>query len=141
MDGEEPIPRQLTTPRSAAIAGIIFSLLLGLILTLLRISITPDPGRGGRWITDPARHAWVVLAVNLVPFAGIAFLWFLISVATIAMRTRVMPRWLAIFGYASAAVLLVNVNGTPWVQLLFPLWVLLLSAQILRRSLAAVPRV
>ena len=59
---------------------------------------------------------------------------FMISIATISMRTEVIPRWLALSGYVSAAVLLVSVSIAPWVELVFPIWVLLLSVEILRRS-------
>ena len=59
---------------------------------------------------------------------------FMISIATIALRTHVIPKWLTFLGYASAAVLLVGTGLTRWVELLFPLWVLLLSVDILWRS-------
>lgn len=65
----------LKTPRAAAIAGIVFSILLILILWLLRISVPADPLEPGAWLTTSSRS--VSLALNLVPFAGIAFLWFL----------------------------------------------------------------
>ncbi len=58
-------------------AGILFSLLLGLAIVLLIVSATPKPGVPGPWLTDPARRSTVTLALNLVPFAGIAFLWFI----------------------------------------------------------------
>jgi hypothetical protein len=38
-------------------------------------------------------------------------------------------------GFAVAAVLLVSVGLTPWVELLFPAWILLLSIDILRTGL------
>ena len=207
-------PQALTTPRSAAIAGIVFSFLLSVALIMIWLSIPADPESSGGWIVEPTRRGWVKLAVNLLPFAGIAFLWFIgvirdrigrhedrffatvllgsgllfvamlfvsgaiaagltqeastvgaatstleawridaritglllnvyamkmaavfmISIATISLRTHVIPRWLAVLGYASAAVLLVSAGLTRWVQLLFPLWVLLLSVDILWRS-------
>ena len=51
-----------------------------------------------------------------------------------------IPKWLAYAGYASALVLLVSFGISPWVQLLFPLWILLLSVHILRRSWTATSR-
>jgi len=66
---------QLKTPRAAAIAGIVFSLLLLLILWLLRTSIPADPLEPGAWLATDTRA--VTVALNLVPFAGVAFLWFI----------------------------------------------------------------
>jgi hypothetical protein len=65
----------LKTPRAAAIAGIVFSLLFIVILWLIRTSVPADPLEPGAWLQSNARR--VSFAVNLVPFAGIAFLWFL----------------------------------------------------------------
>ena len=67
----------LRTPRGAAVAGIIFSVLLITALTLLRISAPAHPGAGSQWLTDSGKRAAVAVALNLVPFAGIAFLWFM----------------------------------------------------------------
>jgi hypothetical protein len=66
---------QLKTPKAAAIAGIVFSLLLLLILWLLRTSIPADPLEPGAWLATDTRS--VTVALNLVPFAGVAFLWFI----------------------------------------------------------------
>jgi hypothetical protein len=66
----------LRTPRAAAVAGIIFSVLLITALVLLRVSVPAQPAAAGAWLTDSRRRAAVAIALNLVPFAGIAFLWF-----------------------------------------------------------------
>src|SRR5260370_16236332 len=65
----------LRTPRAAAVAGIVFSLLLITSLVLLRVSTPANPGHPGVWLTDSRRRAAVATALNLVPFAGLAFLW------------------------------------------------------------------
>jgi hypothetical protein len=52
-------------------------LLLISALVLLEISAPADPAQAGTWLTNPGRRAAVALALNLVPFAGIAFLWFI----------------------------------------------------------------
>ena len=65
----------LKTPKAAAIAGIAFSLLLLLILWLLRTSIPADPLEPGAWLATDTRA--ITVALNLVPFAGVAFLWFI----------------------------------------------------------------
>ncbi|MDB5544969.1 MAG: hypothetical protein JWO64_2118 [Hyphomicrobiales bacterium] len=65
----------LKTPKAAAIAGIVFSILLLAILWLVRRSVPADPLDTGAWIVTEAKT--VALALNLVPFAGVAFLWFI----------------------------------------------------------------
>ncbi len=65
----------LKTPKAAAIAGILFSVLLIVVLWLLRISVPDDPREPGSWLNSASRT--VAIAINLVPFAGIAFLWFI----------------------------------------------------------------
>jgi hypothetical protein len=204
----------LRTPRAAAAAGIVFSLLFSVALVLLLVSAPPDTATAGAWLTDSSHRATVALALNLVPFAGIAFLWFIgvvrdrigqredqffatvflgsgllfvamsfvgaavaggliataaarpavtgpdtltisrqitylalhvyacrmaavftFSTATITLRTKVIPRWIGVLGFAIAVVLLVSVGLTPWIELLFPAWILLLSIDIMRTGL------
>jgi hypothetical protein len=64
----------LRTPKAAALAGIAFCILLVLIISLLRESMPGNPLDAGEWIYANARKVGV--ALNLIPFAGIAFLWF-----------------------------------------------------------------
>jgi len=216
MTHPEPITgTSLRTPRAAAVAGIAFSLLLGLSLALITVSSPANPATVGTWLTQSPRRGTVAFALNLVPFAGIAFLWFIgvvrdrigqredrffasvflgsgllfvgmmfaaaafagglvadvtlrsgaapnpavlavgrqvtglflhvyamrmaavftMSTATITLRTRVIPRWIGLAGFAVAILLLVSVGLTPWVELLFPAWILLLSIDILRTGL------
>ena len=66
----------LRTPRAAAIAGIVFALLLGTALVLVRVAVPRNPHDAPTWLDDPWRKNSVVVALNLVPFAGLAFLWF-----------------------------------------------------------------
>ncbi len=70
-----PTRSRLTTPRAAAIAGILFSLLLITSLVLVRISVPANPLDAGEWLSRYSET--VTLALNLVPFAGIFFLWFI----------------------------------------------------------------
>ena len=65
----------LKTPRAAAYAGIIFSVLLFAVYALMRLSVPSDPLERGAWLAGDI--TLVALAMNLVPFAGVAFLWFL----------------------------------------------------------------
>jgi hypothetical protein len=76
MNQETALIRQrMRTPRAAAVAGIIFSLLLIASFLLIRISVPPNP------LSKPTgfiKHSKAIsLALNLLPFACIAFLWFI----------------------------------------------------------------
>jgi hypothetical protein len=72
---QENFHKGLRTPRAAAIAGIIFSILSITSHTLVWISI---PANVGAAELDLIRHSNTIsLALNLLPFAGIAFLWFI----------------------------------------------------------------
>jgi hypothetical protein len=192
--------------RSAALAGIVFAVLLLAAMTMMRIALDdadPDALRG-----DASRRGWVRLGLQLVPFAGIAFLWFIgvvreqigsvedrlfssvflgsgllflgmlflgavnitslmtmlaspdvdirlwgfgrnstqtlvsvyamrmaavftLSVSTLGLRTAAFPRWVSYAGYAGALVLMVAAGEHKWTQLVFPVWVLVLSVVIL----------
>jgi hypothetical protein len=215
--GQDPLRAgsPLRTPRAAAVAGIIFSVLSITALTLLRLSAPPSPAVAGIWLTDSGHRAAVATGLNLVPFAGIAFLWFIgvlrdrigeredrffatvflgsgllfvgmlfvaaaeagaaaasvtsstlpgsgtlalsrnvttsllnvyamrmaavftLTTVTIARRTQIVSRWLTLAGLACALVLLVGIGITPWVELLFPLWILALSLDILSAGFRA----
>jgi hypothetical protein len=75
MAPSAPTTRPLTPPREAAIAGLLFSVLLIVSLGIIRLAL-PDVSVEERTIKPGFEHA-IRLALNLVPFAGIAFLWFL----------------------------------------------------------------
>ncbi len=65
----------LRTPGAAAVAGLLFSFLLLAAFVLLRIAVPADPQEPGAWLHTSS--GTVALAMKLVPFAGIAFLWFI----------------------------------------------------------------
>jgi len=56
---------------------------------------------------------------------------FIIVTSSIGLRTAVFPRWMAMVGYGLALVMLLTITGFAWMALVFPSWVLLLSAYIL----------
>ena len=201
----------IRSPRAAAVAGIVFSVLLTSALALVR-SVTPsDPTAASDWLADGSRRKAVVVALNLLPFAAIAFLWFIgvvrdrigegedrffatvflgsgllfvammlaaaavagglvftaednaiaasqqgiwafgrritstllnvyamrmaavftMATTTLAVRLRLIPRWLAVVGYLTAVALLLTVGLLPWIELLFPAWVFVFSVHIL----------
>ncbi len=66
---------RLRAPKAAAIAGIIFAILIIIAIVLLLLSLPEDPQNGKAWLATNASN--LLLAFNLVPFAGIAFLWFM----------------------------------------------------------------
>jgi hypothetical protein len=78
-EGQDPLAVRsaLRTPRAAAVAGIAFSVLLISSLALLRVSVPANPAVPGAWLTDSGKRAAVTIGLNLIPFAGIAFLWFI----------------------------------------------------------------
>jgi hypothetical protein len=57
---------RLRTPRAAAIAGIVFSILLITSLLLLQVSVPKDPLEIGAWLRTSSER--VFLALNLIPF-------------------------------------------------------------------------
>jgi hypothetical protein len=74
----ESPPRLITrfrSRRSAAIAGIIFGVLLLAAMIMLRIALSE--GSLETLLADEQRRGLIRLSLSLVPFAGIAFLWFI----------------------------------------------------------------
>ncbi|MFE9324812.1 hypothetical protein ACIHDR_18230 [Nocardia sp. NPDC052278] len=208
----EPTPHRLSTPRAAALAGVVFAVLFGITLILIRLDM-PDGIEGStHWLAS--RQNAIRTATVLMPFAGISFLWFIgvvrdgfgryedrfflsvflgsgllflammfvgsavaaglvssntavtdpaaraavvdfgkmivvsacqtyalrmaavfmISLATIWLKTGLMPRWLAGLSYLAALALLVAGETSRWMTLAFPAWVLLVSILLLVRS-------
>ncbi len=56
---------------------------------------------------------------------------FMISGSTIFVRTKIVPRWVALVGYVAALALLLSVGSVRWIVTVFPLWVILISVCIL----------
>ena len=78
-------PQQVSSPpRVVAISGIVFSVLYMVSLVLIRLAVPADPTEPGLWLADPDFRNFVRIALNLVPFTGIAFLWFMA-----VMRNRI----------------------------------------------------
>ncbi|MFF5449375.1 hypothetical protein [Streptomyces sp. NPDC012888] len=71
-----PGDERLATPRAAGVAGIVFALLLGTAIVLLRTALPAGAASGDVQLDADAQRA-VSWAIQLVPFAGIAFLWFM----------------------------------------------------------------
>ena len=67
--------QRLRTPRAAALAGIAFAILFIVSLVLIRISVPENLNDSGEWLEDYAGQ--IAFSIGLIPFSGIAFLWFL----------------------------------------------------------------
>jgi hypothetical protein len=101
---------------AAAVAG-------GLFAAAARSSGPPPPDvlALGRDITG------LLLNVYSMRMAAV----FTLTTVTIARRTEIVSRWLTVAGIVAALVLLVVVSFSDWVELLFPVWILALSIDIL----------
>jgi predicted membrane channel-forming protein YqfA (hemolysin III family) len=60
-------PQASSAPPVVAISGLVFAVLYVVSLVLIRLAAP----------ADPILRNWVRVAMNLVPFSGIAFLWFM----------------------------------------------------------------
>jgi hypothetical protein len=77
-DRQRPLTRQaLRTPSAAAVAGILFAVLFTTTMVLIRLAIPENLDRTdvAEWLEGSTKS--VSFALTLVPFAGIAFLWFM----------------------------------------------------------------
>jgi hypothetical protein len=73
----ELTPRAIQTPRAAGAAGVVFAVLFGLIVVLIHRVVPANPHDAGTWLTRSSNRHEVQLALALVPFCGIFFLWFM----------------------------------------------------------------
>jgi hypothetical protein len=71
------------------------------------------------------------LNVFAIKMAGV----FIFSTSTVVLRTGILPRWVAFLGFACGVVLLLIITNWPWIVLLFPLWILVVSTSILLADL------
>jgi hypothetical protein len=75
---DEPLtPVVVRTPRAAGAAGVVFAVLFGVIVVLIHSVVPSNPHDAGTWLTRRSSRDEVQLALGLVPFCGIAFLWFM----------------------------------------------------------------
>ena len=89
---------------------------------------------------DPAAHAEViefgkVIVVSATKTYAIRMAAvFMMSLATIWIKTGLMPRWLVVVSYLVAVGLLIVGDLSMWLTLTFPIWVLVVSGLILIRA-------
>ncbi len=74
---------------------------------------------------------YTITNVYAIRMAGV----FMISLGTVWIRTRVMPRLLVFLTYLLALALLLAINFGVWLLLVFPAWVFVISVYILVVSL------
>src|SRR5262249_56583783 len=93
-----------------------------------------------RLVSDPAAHSevatfgqMVLLAVSKTYALRMGAV-FMISLATIWLKTGLMPRWLVLVSYVVALALLIAGDVSMWVIMAFPVWVLVVSSLILVRA-------
>jgi hypothetical protein len=65
----------MRTPRAAAVAGLLFSGLFFAAFMLFMTAVPRDSLETGKWLVSGLDQ--VILAINLIPFSGVAFLWFI----------------------------------------------------------------
>lgn len=69
-----PLHHRLSTPRAAGLAGVLAGVLLIISHALILVSVPAESAEGTASSQDLAR---IDLAFQLLPFAGIFFLWFM----------------------------------------------------------------
>jgi hypothetical protein len=143
----DTLVKQLRNPASAAVAGIIFSVILIVVLAQFHGAVPARPSTD--WLTDPGRRQNVQLAVSLIPFAGIAFLWFIGVIRTrlgeredklfatvflgsgllfVALLLVVFTKSLmGMFGARMAAVFTISVSSIGMRTGLVPKWLVLIG--------------
>ena len=95
---------------------------------------------GVRYLDLPPPTASVVALLRTIAytvmfaFATRAAALFMLSTATVGLRSGTFPRWFGIVGYLTGGVLLVVVSFYDWVVLALPAWVAFTSLFILRRE-------
>jgi hypothetical protein len=116
-------------------SGLLF---LAMIFTATAVAAALAATNSG--VIDARAHAEVVNFGKMV-FLAAAKTYalrmaavFMISLATIWLKTALMPRWLVVITYLAGVALLIASDLSMWVTLAFPFWVLVVSGAILARA-------
>ena len=76
------VEHQLETPRAAGVAGLVFSALF--VVAVLALRVRPASGSSAQEIADfylkQQEGRVALIGLYVVPFAGIAFLWFVAAI-------------------------------------------------------------
>ena len=94
---------------------------------LMAFAAKPEEMIGSATFQFARAAVYATINVYMVKMASV----FMITTSTIAIYTGIAPRWLAIFGYALALLLLLGSYYISWSFVVFPMWVALISISIL----------
>ena len=133
--------RAIRTPRAAAVAGLACSVLFATAVALIDWAIPPGSRDAGAWLSDDAKRRAVSVALQLLPFAGFAFLWFIGVLrdrigegedrffASVFLGSGLL--FVAMFFVSGALSAGLGGANVRWLELVFPGWVFVLSIPIL----------
>ena len=88
--------------------------------------------RTGEVDPDVARQFPVYGSTVVFVFAFRMAAMFVFTTSAILLRAGILPRWFAWSGYAVATFLLLSASFEQWFVVVFPVWLLVLSALLLR---------
>jgi len=71
--------------------------------------------------------AYIIMNVYAIKMAAV----FMISTSTVVIYTGIVPKWIAVLGYALALLVLVGSYYISWSFVVLPVWVFLISIHIL----------
>jgi MFS family permease len=114
--------------------------LLFVATMFVAIAVASTPVVGVRYLGQAAPSAREVELVRALAytlmfgFGTRAAAVFLIAMATVGLKSGILPRWFGRTGYVLGILLLVVVAFWDWVILVLPAWVALVSLYILRRE-------
>jgi hypothetical protein len=116
-------------------SGVLFLAMMFVATAMVAGLVASNAG-----VTDPSAHAETVRFGKLVmqaatqTYAVRMAAVFMMSLATIWLRTGLMPRWLVGLSYLAAVGLLLASDISMWITIAFPVWVLMVSGLLLIRA-------
>lgn len=110
--------------------GLLFTSASAIGAILIAHAALPQELAGSVTFTLARSFAYNLTSIYALKMAGV----FLLTASTIVLRTGITGRWTAIVGYAAATLILVGSHFMDWTFMIFPIWVLMVSADILVRE-------
>jgi hypothetical protein len=115
-------------------SGLLFVAMLFVSTALMAALVTLAGEHGGHPPIDVWQFGRAATFNLAATYAMRMAAVFMIAASTIALRLRIHAKVIAWIGYASAALLLIAATTVPWIELVFPLWVVLVSVSLLVHS-------